>query len=111
MIFIRRTVEHVSSTSCDHRNLTAARAALSRGGVGCDDAKLLNRVQGYGQNTLKSLTRLLVIHIHSVQRDVRLVAARAGNRTAASVWSDFIVNTCIDHAGLEAEQSGDIPRL
>ena len=111
MIFVSGPVECIGTAAGNHRNLPAARSPEIGRAAGRDKAEFLNRVDRHGQNTLKGCRRLLIIDVHAVQRDIGLVTASPCYAASTSVGAALIVNTRINHAGLQAQETDNVACL
>src|SRR5262249_23962182 len=108
MVFVCGTVKHVGSPFCAQHPLPAARPAFICGSVGCDHSEFPNRIQSHGQNALESLTCQLVVDVDAVQGNVGLIATRSSHCTTASVGNSLVIDPCVDHTGLQTQQSRDV---
>src|SRR5580704_18085236 len=96
-----------------HQSDLRARALPLVGAVvGGGYTKFLNGILRYRQHGGERVTVGLVVHVHAVQRDVALIAARAIYRSIPGILI-FVADTItrVGHPRLQAEQVGDVAAL
>src|ERR1019366_4580420 len=105
VVFVKRTVEVVGSTLGHQSDLGSARTSSIRVGIAGNNPKLLKRVEGRTQCSLKSVTVDLVIVIDSINGHVGLVATCTADRAAPTIniGIDAIAVTGENDARLQAE--------
>src|SRR5262245_7924744 len=100
----QRPVKIVGAAFGNHLNLTAAAATFGGAWIGRDGSKFLNRIDGGIADCRRKLPSSLVIGVDSVNGDVSLVGARAGDGA-------YAVDACgpeilSDNAGLQTYERG-----
>src|SRR5215471_3353709 len=85
IVFVNRTVEIVGAAFCNQCDLCARRAPLVSVGIAGGHAKFLQGIQGGSKRARECIAFDLIVIVHSVQRDVRLVAARSAHRSTTAV--------------------------
>ena len=100
------TMEFVGAALGHQRHLGGARAAHVGAVVARADLELLQRVERHAHHRRVGEALHRIVDVNAVERDVRLIAARAGDRSAA-----LIVGRQIRGAGLQAEQTHRVARL
>ena len=108
IVLVERAMKLVGSALGDEVDLCAGGAARGRGAVGGGDAKFLSGVERGAQDAGEGGAEDLVVVVESVESDVALVRASAGDCALAAV-TDF--RTHVENAGLEAEQADRVAAI
>src|SRR5260221_6372152 len=100
----------IRSALRDQVHLRSSRTSLIDTGVRCGHAKFLDRIERRAQGAGKGEAFQLIVIVHAVQSDVRLVASSAIDRSAAAVLIQIdLTAVCHGHyAWLKTQNCGRV---
>ena len=106
-VFVQRTVDRVGSRLGHQRYLCSGAAAHVGPSVGGCGSKLLDRIECRSQHAGKRGSKLFVIHVYAIQRNIALIALAAIDGAAAIIVTLAGIAEISD-AGLNREQADDV---